>query len=241
MFKMLVNACKVQNDTLKVRLPNQSGLKNMITDKTEDYFLGVGRVYLAKLYKAIVSTGYHGLLQIGELTSGTHPMLACNVHSATNRRKIQIVLYHSKTHTKANYPQKIEITSMNTTFKHCPYRIMEEFIKARWKYRRDDEPFLIFRDGIPVKPKHFRAVLSNVIKSLGLDPTLHDPHCLHIGKATDLFKAGHSIESIKMIGCWHSNAKKKLHQINTNPSIGSTLHYLSYFVGEYLKLLHQLK
>ena len=45
-----------------------------------------GQEYLARLYKAITITGYYGLLRIGEMMTGTHPILACDVHEAVNRR-----------------------------------------------------------------------------------------------------------------------------------------------------------
>ena len=80
----------------------------------------------------MVATGYYGLLRIGELTAGTHSILACNVLTAKNKNKIQLVLKTSKTHAEANYPQKVTIVKNVTeeskctsskSNKYCPYEI----------------------------------------------------------------------------------------------------------------------
>ena len=73
-LRCLVKACKVKNDVLDVRLPIQRNLMEMIQDKIQVYFGCRGQIYLAHLYRAIISTGYYGMLRVGELTSGAHPM-----------------------------------------------------------------------------------------------------------------------------------------------------------------------
>ena len=44
-------------------------------------------------------------------SSGTHQILAHNVYAAKNKRKFQILLKSSKTHTIADYRQKVTIIS----------------------------------------------------------------------------------------------------------------------------------
>ena len=132
----LIKACRIKNDRDYVRLPIEKGLMRMILDRIEDYSEGRGQSYLAKLYKALISTGYHGLLRVGELTPGTHPILACNMHMEINKREIIIVC-------------DPEIYANND---YCPYMIIKEFINLRPKYHDDDEPVFIFRDRKPVKP-----------------------------------------------------------------------------------------
>ena len=48
----------------------------MIVDKLDDRFLEEGQPYFNILYKALIIMGYYGLLRVGELTSGSHPVLA---------------------------------------------------------------------------------------------------------------------------------------------------------------------
>ena len=105
-LSMLVSACKIKNDTYTVRLPVQNGLKNMLLDRIENFYLDRGQVYLSRLYRAIISTGYYSMLRIGELTSGSHPILADNVHAGKNKHKFQIVLRSSKNPYRSQFSTK---------------------------------------------------------------------------------------------------------------------------------------
>ena len=205
----LVRACKIKNDVVSVRLPILIKLRDMILDKIEDYYLSKGQVYLAALYRALISTGYFGLLRVGELTAGSHPIMAYDVMTGRSKRKIQLVLRTSKTHGKAQLPQIVTIVSTEEEYskhKYCPHRIINEFIKVRPKYKTEKEPFFIFIDKTPVKPYHLRTVLRNAIKAIGLDPMLYDTHSLSVGRATVLFKRGFHIDKRKFLGRWRINA-----------------------------------
>ena len=149
-LRALVKACKHENDKLKVWLPIKGGLMNLILNKIKDYFLDRGQTFLNILHRALVSTTYYSILRVGEVTTGTHPILACNVHTAKNKWKIQLVLMSSKTHSTANFPQKITIVKnpsetrrmkFSKDIKFSLYEILMDYIDARGL--RDDsiEPF----------------------------------------------------------------------------------------------------
>ena len=190
----LVRACKYKNDHLRVRLPIRKRLMNLILDKIEDYFMDKNQPYLCSLYRAMISTGYYGLLRVGELASGTNPILACNLHYARNKHKIQIVLKSSKTHTIANQPQKVTIVkneSFNSVIssrssKYCPSEILMTYLSQRDLRDNDKEPFFVFRDATPVQPYHVRCVLKYALKNIGLDDNNYGTHSLRSGRAVDL-------------------------------------------------------
>ena len=52
-LSVLVNACKIHNDTLTVRLLIQKGLMTMILDVVGEFYMTRGGPYLAKMYKAV--------------------------------------------------------------------------------------------------------------------------------------------------------------------------------------------
>ena len=79
-------------------------------------------------------------------------------------------------------------------------------MQIRGDYSSLTEPLFIFRDGSPVRPQHARSVLKMALKNLQLDPSLYNTHSFRIGRATDLFKKGFSLEQIKQYGRWKSNA-----------------------------------
>ena len=70
----------------------------------------------------------------------------------------------------------------------------------------DEEPFFIFRDGAAVRAHQTHATLKLLIRNLSLDPNLYDVHSLCIGRTSDLAKFGYTVEEIKRMGRWKSNA-----------------------------------
>ena len=109
-LKVLAKACRLTNNKLKVRLPIKKSLLGLILDKVSEMFSN--QPSLERLYKAIFSMAYYGLLHIGELVLGNHPIKVVDVHDGRNKDKIQIVLRTSKTHAEADLPQVIKIESM---------------------------------------------------------------------------------------------------------------------------------
>ena len=78
------------------------------------------------MYTALLLLGYYGLFRIGELTTGDHPMKYGDVMLGINKRKIQIILRLSKTHTKSDHPQIVKnvgqhkISGVDRVCKYCP-------------------------------------------------------------------------------------------------------------------------
>ena len=88
----LTKACKLVNDKVCTRLPIQRGLLRILQKKVVEYFLENQQPYLVVMYQALFSTAYFGLFRVGELTNGDHPVKACDVHLARNKKKILFVL-----------------------------------------------------------------------------------------------------------------------------------------------------
>ena len=166
--------------------------------------------YLATLYKALFALGYYGLFRVGKLTFSEHVAKASNVHIGVNKQKILVVLYSSKTHGKTHRPQQIKITGGNADGTKrtpvCPFKLTQNYISIRGSFHSEDEPLFIFRDGKPVQATHANKTLKNAIHRLGLDSSIYGFHSLRIGRTTDLLKVGYSIEKIKELGRWKSNA-----------------------------------
>ena len=111
--------------------------------------------------------------------------------SGMPQKNFQIVLESSKTHTVADLPQKVTILgsekSKNPLTKysaHCPFEILRQYIDAWGSCRMINDPFFIFRNGTPVKPRHLRAVMKRAIADIGLDLSLYDTVCAADGHVT---------------------------------------------------------
>ena len=216
----LLRSCRVNNKSeTSLRLPIRRSLLHMLTDKIENRFLDDStQPFLCKLYKAILMAGYYDLLRIGEVTTAecNHYIRYSDVHLAPQKEKILFVLRTSKTHNFGNTPQIIKISSLTSEdkptmisrFKYCPYRIIYNYLQIRDKVKTSmsEPPLFIFRDGRPVKAQDFRSILKSAIKNLDLDENNYNTHSLHIGRAKDLQKEGFSVDEIKEVGRWRSNA-----------------------------------
>ena len=134
-----------------MRLPTKENLLNILLNKVENYFLDRSQLYLSKLYTAMFSLAYHGLLGVGELTTGSHPIQMKDVFIANNKSKIQIILRTSKTHSLADNPQIIKINKQNNAEKpkpYCPFKLLNEYVDERNRYlsrrQRLKRPLFVF-------------------------------------------------------------------------------------------------
>ena len=203
MITSLTQACKLINDRVTIRLPIRKRPLDLILYEIERLY--VKQFYLCTMYKALFSLGYYGMFRIGELRMSEHVVKTANVYRGTNKNKILIILYSSKTHDLSKRPQKIKISANepvgqtgNRIF--CPFALLTKYFKLRGNYRNVQDPLFIFRDQKPVTGNHVRKVLQYALKALNIDHTLYGFHSLRIGHSSELLKAGVDIEVIKLKG-----------------------------------------
>ena len=224
LLNTLTKSCKLKNDKLKVRLPIQKGLLELILFRIQRKYGGT-QPYLEAMYISIFLVLYYGLLRVGEVADSIHSIKAINVHEERIHKRLLLLLYTSKTHGRGSPPQKINILGNKTIEitdaiegrsrytikskdlgKFCPVEWTRRYIHLRGAISDDSENFYILSDKTPIPPCLLRNLLRETINSLGLEGELYDTHSFRIGRATDLFKAGVDIEDIKQLGRWKSDA-----------------------------------
>ena len=212
-MNLLTQACKLKNDVVHIRLQIHCSLLELILFEVKRIYKD--QVYLQSLYLALYALGYYGLMRVGELTMSKHVIKVANVHLATNKDKLLLVLYSSKTHSEADRPQKIKIISnrLERTGKYlqrnfCPFQLIRSFLK-RGRYKSDTEPLFVFRDKSYVTAEQARKLLRKCITNIGLNASVYDMHSLRIGRTSDLIKFHYSIEEVKRLGRWRSNVVYK--------------------------------
>ena len=206
----LTRACRIINDKVYTRLPIQCGLLELMLFEIGKIFNQ--QPYLDILYKTLFALCYYGMMRISEVVSSDHVIKAKDVHCALNKKNILIVLYSSKTHGKADNPQKIKITANEDVksgrYIHrnfCPFSLMQGYLNARGKYSHDTEQFFVFSNKEPVEPIHTRKLLKDVISNLGLNSDYYGMHSMRIGRTTDLIKYNYPIDEVRRMGRWRTN------------------------------------
>ena len=228
LLNTITKSCKLKNDRLKIRLPIQKGLLELILFRIQRKY--ENQPYLEAMYISAYLLQYYGLLRIGELAQSKHTIQAGNVHQSKSSQKLLIVLYTSKTHGLDAPPQQIKIfgkgnieinsqqetnrymLKKNELGKFCPVEWTKRYIELRGPRlpgTSQNDPLFRLSDKTPINATLLRNLLRQTINELNLDGQLYDTHSFRIGRATDLFKSGVSIDNIKHLGRWKSNAVYK--------------------------------
>ena len=227
LLSALTKVCRLQNDMIKTRLPIQKGMLSRIQVQVIKHYESEHRnqLYLSLLYQTIFSTMYFGLLRVSEV-AGQHSVLAQDIHIGYNKKKFLLILRTSKTHWKNMKPQIIKIqaktmpmkglnnkrktvdgtTSKKADLLPCLYNLLRNYAASRGGYVNNREPFFIFCDLTPVKSENVNKCLQTIIRETGINPVFYSSHSIRSGRTTDLYELGLSVESIKKMGWWRSNA-----------------------------------
>ena len=210
LLNSLTKACKLQNDSIRIRLPIHKQLLHVILNQIIKTYQG--QIYLKRLYLALLSTAYYSMFRVGEITKGTHVVLASDVHIGVNKKKILFLLRSSKMHGKHTKPQVVKITatasrqksltSSKESDKFCPFAILWNYVNIHKGFTSNQEQFFVFHDRSPVTPQNFNKVLKYTLKSVGIDYRLYSSHCFRGGRSKDLLEMGVSIDVIKKLGRW---------------------------------------
>ena len=215
LLNSLICACKYRgNHSVKLRLPIQKDLLHAILDQVHTIFMcDSNQPYLNTLYQTMFIMAYYGLFHIGEVAFGSHVILARDVHVGTNKKKLLFMLRSSKTHRESDFQQTVKIKSSNIKGQtrchintYCPYNMLREFVKLRGKFKDSNEPFFIYRDRSPVTTYSATKTLKLALRKRGFDENNYTFHSLRSGRCVDLLHSGISVETIKKIRRWRSNA-----------------------------------
>ena len=210
LLSALTRACKLNFDITHHKQPIQKNLMRKLL-LTVDECYGA-QPYLAILYKAMIVTMYYGLFRIGEVTASPHVVKTKDVYIGVNRNKLKFVLHSSKTHTKADRLQIIKISAEESKCVNplkqtlCPFKILKKYSQVRKEYKSDEEQFFVYSDGSAVTSHQLRKVFKNLLTKNGFNPKDFTCHGTRSGWAMDLLDMGVSVETIRKIGRWKSNA-----------------------------------
>ena len=211
LLSSLERACKFRKNKATVCFPIHRQLLDMILKKVDQIFLSKNKnqPYLNILYKAMLATAYYGLFRVGEIAQSPHVIKARDIHIGENKEKLLFILRSSKTHSGSIQSVKISATKLKNKEvirNYCPNDLVKQYLKEWPKYKNNSEPFFIYRDSLPVSPAKINRILKRTLKDCGIDESNFIIHGMRVGRAGDLLKLGVSVETIKKLGRWKSNA-----------------------------------
>ena len=151
----MVHACRLHNNHVRIRLPIQKRLCTLIIKQTQSHFLQYNQPYLAYLYASLYGAAYYGMLRVGELTTGTHPVKVTDVRMGENKIQVLFILRSCKTHSADQRPQFIRLSSIPVADRQDDsnnmdhqwqlhfnlYLLINKYVQSRPKYCKPDEPF----------------------------------------------------------------------------------------------------
>lgn len=204
-LRALIKACKYKNDRVIQRMPITETLLVKLIKEIDLIFQY--QPYLARLYRCMMVLGFYGMLRVGEMASGEHPILARDVHLNQKLKKVQIILRTSKTHGLGDQPQYVKFDTHDSRVflynkKFCPYQVVADFLDIRGPKLKDSDPLFVFTDNSPVKPYQMQAILKRALKNFNLNPMDFGIHSLRIGYATTLDHRHVSLDIIRRKGRW---------------------------------------
>ena len=207
----LTKACRIINGKVHTQLPVHYKLLELVLFELPRLFK-TEQQYLVILYRALFAFSYYGMLRVGEVCQGPYVLKAKDVHVAWNKNKILAILYSSKTHGAKSRPQHIKISSTCEarqgvqSHNFCPFNLLRTYLRVHGDFLKENEQFFVFSGRIPVTLVQVNSMLKAAITSLGLNEAIYSFHSLRIGRTSDLIKDGCTIEHVKCLGCWKSNA-----------------------------------
>lgn len=204
-LRALIKACKYKNDRVIHRMPISEHLLVKLVKQIDIIFSS--QPYLAKLYRCMLVMGFYGMLRVGEMATGDHPVLARDIHLNYRLKKVQIILRTSKTHGRGDQPQYVKFSGGDSRVylynrKFCPFLVVKEFLESRGPRLNEWDPLFVFGDNSPVKPYQMQAILKRALSKFHLDPSDFGIHSLRIGYATTLDHRHVSLDVIRRKGRW---------------------------------------
>ena len=210
----LTKACKLKNDKIQVKILIRKSFLHTLVKKVDELFISP-QPHLSILYKAMLTTMYYGLFRVGEVTLSDHVVKACDVKIGDNKNKMLFILRSLKMHNVGMKPQLIKIKRQKLKsnsnkpkdiLAFCPFQALLNYTGIRKKRKSNTEPFFVFKDRTPVTANNFRNILNKLIMKCGLDPVFYGTVGFRAGCTTDLLDMGVSVETIRKLGRWKSNA-----------------------------------
>ena len=157
-------------------------------------------LHTAVMLRALFAMMFFAFLRISEVTQGPHNICIHQVKFCKSQVKVSFTSFKSslgRTPVVCVFKQKGQM---------CPHKLL-------WQYRalRGDRqgPFFVTSKGEPLPSSLVNACLAICVAQAGLNHLHITSHSFRIGAASWAVAHGHSVEQVKAMGRWRSDAVNK--------------------------------
>ena len=220
LLNSLTRACKLNNDKVTARLPINKGMLAILIKRVKKvYEEQLNQPYLSLLFQTMLVTTYYGLFRVSKIawTQSGHAVTAKDVQIGVNKRKFLFILRSSKTHGKGLTPQLVKIEKTKKKNKRpgqsgnklqlpCLYALLKQYSATCPPWTSDTQQFFVLSDGSNVTATLFRQYFKMLLKLENFDDRLYTLHSIRSGRAGNMLSLGFTVETIKKLGRWKSNA-----------------------------------
>ena len=138
-----------------------------------------------------------------------------DIHNPTH---MLVELPYGKTHQLNSVSKETRTVKCSCAQGLCAVHEVAALIKQRYLYStRRTGPLFLLPDGSPVTYFHLKETLASLAELFDLDKRYYTPHCLRIGRATELHLLGWSLPRIMKFMGWTSRKSAMKYIRPNNP------------------------
>ena len=171
-----------------------------------DAAANVPHAYDALLLRALFAAMFFLFLRVGEVTGSVHNLAFEQFKFYTDKVTVAFESF------KASKGRTPVVCAMKQAGSLCPHRLLSQYRAVRGS---GSGPFFRDKMGQPLTAAWFNAHLAVCVAQAKLVHLPITSHSFRIGAATWAVEHGHSIEQLKRMGRWHSDAVLRYVRIPT--------------------------
>jgi integrase len=168
------------------------------------------RSHNVRLYKAVLSIAFQGLMRVSEYAATTRSDLGLRTlrmsnlrfyPSINNVRTIELLLIRSKTNQFGICNEAVAFECVCNSGICAFHRLLEYINNCRSQTDRDD-PLFVFTSGDILAVRDVNRLINKVCVELNLDKRHYSSHSMRSGGATALYLSGVPLDLIQKLGRW---------------------------------------
>jgi hypothetical protein len=169
-----------------------------------------GNLHNIRLYKAILSVAFQGLLRVSEYAAGHRSDMGFRTLRFANLRfhptladpkAIEILLAQTKTDQYGICKEAVAF-ECTCESKICAFHSLLDYVRECRSTADSSDPLFVFADQSIVSVRDINRLIDRMCTEIGIPKQHYSSHSMRSGGATELYLAGVPIDVIQRLGRW---------------------------------------